>query len=582
MNPFKFLGALALGGGLAACLAVSASAQDNVPREATLVIGGIADGNEFRGVGIANPFMAGNDIRHGVHNLFEPLFYYNSFEDELTPWLATGYEFNDAFTELTLSIRDGVTWADGVPFTAEDVAFTFEMLRLDGEAGGGLAFGAELSGIVASATATDASTVTFELQSPNPRFVLSYLSSYFDRGVIIVPKHVFEEAESPADFTFYDEAMGYPFGTSPFELVRWTPGQIMLDRREGWWAAEIGFHDMPQVERILVVPHGNADRAAQLLITNQLDTSMGLPVPVMRQVIERNPAVVTHTGQVAPYGYQDAWPTSMWFNTTTAPFDNPQVRQAMSLLINREQVIEVAHEGASAIAISPLPDFGSMAPFVAEITDIIAESRTADYDPEAAYAMLADAGLERDDEGFWLHEGARISFDMHMVNVLLPIGNVVAEQLRQGGFEARAVANNDSRRLMSTGESPVMIFGHLGGVADPYPTLDLYHGRWAVPTGTAASSITRISRMSNPAYDAIVDQIALLAPDDPAMRPLFVEAMEIWYDERPDAPISHWYHRIPMSTTYWTNWPNEENAYMQGASFFRSFSLVLYNLERAG
>lgn len=582
MKPLIKIGrTLTVGLGLALATSTIVIAQGSVPREATVVVGSIAGGSGFRGVGIANPFMAGNDIRHGIHNLFEPLFYYNSLENDLVPWLATEHSFNDDFTELTLLIRDGVTWADGAPFTAEDVAFTLEMLRSDGEAGGTLGFGAELAGVVASVSAPDASTVIVSLKSPAPRFVLSYLSSYFDRGITILPKHVFEAVDNPAEFTFYDESLGYPFGTGPFELVRWTQDQVILDRRDGWWAAETGFRDVPEMERVLIVPHGGADRASNLLIANQLDTSMGLPVPVMRQVIERNPAIVTHTGQQAPFGYQDAWPTSMWFNTTTPPFDDPRVRKAMSLLINRDQVIEVAHDGASNIAVSPFPDFGSMAPFVSEIDDIIEQSRTSDYDPEAAYAMFTEAGLERDADGFWMHEGKRISFDMHTIGVLLGIGNVVAEQLRRGGIEARAVSNNDSRRLMTTGESPVAIFGHLGGVADPYPTLELYHSRWAVPTGTAAASISRISRLNNPDYDAIVDKIALLSPSDPAMKPLFADAMTIWYDERPDAPIAHWYHRLPMNTTYWTNWPTQDDPYIQGANWFRSFSLVLFNLKRA-
>ncbi len=69
--------------------------------------------------------------------------------------------------------------------------------------------------------------------------------------------------------------------------------------------------------------------------------------------------------------------------------------------------------------------------------------------------------------------------------------------------------------------------------------------------------------------------------DDPGYMDLYLAAMEIWLDNLVDAPIQQWLHRIPMNTTYWTNWPTAENPYVNGAFWHPTFPLMLHNL-RAG
>ena len=65
----------------------------------------------------------------GVKGIYEALFYTNLNTGELIPWQAESYTYNDDFTEITLKLRDGVTWCDGTKFTADDVKYTLEMLR---------------------------------------------------------------------------------------------------------------------------------------------------------------------------------------------------------------------------------------------------------------------------------------------------------------------------------------------------------------------------------------------------------------------------------------------------------------------
>src|SRR5690606_10433077 len=80
----------------------------------------------------ANYYAPGVDLRNGLMYASEALFWYNLFGDEHIPWTAEGYEYNDDFTSVTIRIRPGVEWSDGQPFTARDVAYTYNMLIEDG------------------------------------------------------------------------------------------------------------------------------------------------------------------------------------------------------------------------------------------------------------------------------------------------------------------------------------------------------------------------------------------------------------------------------------------------------------------
>ena len=73
-----------------------------------------------------NPYIPGSDQGYHMGTLpaaFEPLIMYNVLTGEYENWLAESWEYNDSFTVLTVKIRAGIEWADGVPFTARDVAF---------------------------------------------------------------------------------------------------------------------------------------------------------------------------------------------------------------------------------------------------------------------------------------------------------------------------------------------------------------------------------------------------------------------------------------------------------------------------
>ena len=141
-------------------------------------------------------------------------------------WLAESYEFAPDFKRLTIKTRPGINWSDGMPFSAEDVAYTLNTLR---DLGPKVRWGVDVQQAVKKATATDANTVVVDFKIPSPRFFF-FMTYKYDIGVYIVPKHIFD-GQDWTTFKHFDIAKGWPVTTGPWQVVDASPQQKVFDRR---------------------------------------------------------------------------------------------------------------------------------------------------------------------------------------------------------------------------------------------------------------------------------------------------------------------------------------------------------------
>ena len=550
-----------------------------IPRDRTLIVMFDGDGGQFRDVGLGNPYLAGTSTAGWrlVFGAMEPLFYYGAFTGEVIPWLATGYEYNDDFTELTITTREGAAWSDGEAFDANDIIFTINMLI---ENAPQLRNSSELSDWVSEATVVDDTTARIVFNDPRPRFWFTHLCAKFGTGIWWVPEHIYSGVEDVTTFVFYDPEQGWPVHTGPYQVVDWRPEQQIIDRRDDWWGATTGFTDLPEVERIIKLPWSSEERAAQLAINGEIDSCLDLRATTIQQVVNAAPNVITHTGKEPPYGYIDWWPTSIWFNCDEPPYSDKNVRWAVSLTVDRQQMLDVALEGSGILTQLPFPAYDPLLPYFEAAQPLLEQYDTNEHNLEKAAERMATAGYEMDGDGFWAKDGERIQAPLHGWAVFNDIGPVLAEQLRRGGFEAEYVTPADAGTRISSGEASIFLTGHGGSVRDPFPTLDMYTSKYYRPTGEPAQFN---SRWRNEEYDAIVNEMAAISPspDDPRYMELYLQAMEIWLDNLVDCPIQQWLHRIPMNTTYWTGWPDAENPYVNGAFWTMTIGLILNNLQAA-
>ena len=230
---------------LAACAILAscgpAVVLDDVPRDRTMILmnGGP---NQYSLFDNQNPYIPGSD--QGFHMgtlpaVFEPLIMYNVLTGEYENWLAESWEYDDSFTVLTMKIREGIEWADGVPFTARDVAFTFDMLR---DHASSMVHLADLPEFFDSIEVVDDHTVRLVLKKAGPAFWATTLSS--NHGIFVLPEHIWKD-QDPLEFTFHDIEGGLPLGTGPYRLVYASPYQKIYDLREDWWGAKKGFKRLP-------------------------------------------------------------------------------------------------------------------------------------------------------------------------------------------------------------------------------------------------------------------------------------------------------------------------------------------------
>ena len=85
----------------------------------------------------------------------------------------------------------------------------------------------------------------------------------------------------------------------------------------------------------------------------------------------QNPKIITHTGRESPYGYVDWWPTSLYVDTTKAPFTDKDVRWALSKFLDRQQIIDVGYGGSGTVTALPLPAYPALQPFVDEVKPLL-------------------------------------------------------------------------------------------------------------------------------------------------------------------------------------------------------------------
>ena len=547
----------------------------NVPRNRTfsLVWFGSREGR-WVDYELWNPYAVGANHQNGPNLLYEPLAYYSAFADKEYMWLAESYKYTADFKELTIKTRSGIKWSDGKPFSAEDVAYTLTSLR---DLGPKVRWGVDVRQFMQEAKATDRNTVVLKFNVPAPRF-FSFLTYKYDIGVYIVPKHIFQ-GQDWTMFKHFDMAKDWPVTTGPWRVAFASPEQKVLDRRAEWWAVKAGLAPLPKVERNVWLPSAGEQQLAQALITNQVDYGQPMQPATFPTMFKGNPKIITHSGQKPPYGYMDWWPISLYVNNERPPFNDKDVRWALSYFIDRQQIVDVGYVGASQTAALPMPEYPPLRPYYESVKDLLAKQNTLEFNPKKGEELLTAKGWKKDSTGFWADaQGNHIKLDIIGFGSSGPaIGPVITELLRRQGVDASMSLPPDFDDRFNKGQYSGAIYGHGGSVNDPYPTLRLYQSASvAVPGGHQVN----FARWKNEAYDKIVDEVFVTDMKNKAkLTDLWRKAMEIWIPELPDIPLVHNFHRLPMNTTYWTNYPTEQNPYVNGAMQHLTFAMVLWNVQ---
>ena len=536
-----------------------------------------------------NPYSIGANHQQGPNLIFEPLAFYSAFADEEIMWLAESYSYNDDFTELTISCREGITWSDGEDFDCEDVVYTLNALKDLKEQ---VRWGRDVDASMVNAELVDKYTAKVNLIRPNPRFF--FLLTYkFDIGVYIVPEHHYNGRDW---YTFedYDRDKGWPLSTGPWQVTASTESKV-FDRRNSWWGegvADLGdYGRLPRMKRIVYIPGLPQEQRAQALINDQVDGAAMTTPRLIAETLEQNEFLMTHSGRDQPYGYVDWWPVSIAFNTSGAygPYDDPDVRWAISFYIDRERLRDDAYDGASSLNPLTMPQFPALQPYFDIAEAVMAEigRSTLEYSPARADELLRGTGYSKNADGYWEVGGETIDCEIIGFGAWIDLGPAVAQQLRNHGINASYVQPTDASTRMAYGDFECLMFGHGGSIRDPYYTMKLYQSSsTTIPGGYQIN----FYHWENPLWDELTDEVSRTHPRDTAkMHHLWREAAKIWLEELPDVPLLEFHHRIVLNTTRWVGWPQGDislgsvatTGYVNEAWWHLTWPLVVHKLEKA-
>jgi peptide/nickel transport system substrate-binding protein len=269
--------------------------------------------------------QAVNRPMSGVFNnlvMFDQHVLQNSLRS-IVPDLATSWAWNEEGTELTFPLRHNVKWHDGKPFTAADVKCTVDLLM--GNAKEKLRLNPRKSWFanVAEVTTNGDYEATFHLGRPQPSFLALLATGWSP----IYPCHV-----SPRDMRTH------PIGTGPFKLVDFKPNQsITVTRNLDYWKPGLPYLD--GIEYTII-----KDVSTRLLsfLSGQDDVFFGVTMPQLKDVKSQAPQAICEL--VTPNV-----PRNLLVNRDVPPFDNPDLRRAMSLSLDRKAFIDIISEGQGDI-----------------------------------------------------------------------------------------------------------------------------------------------------------------------------------------------------------------------------------------
>jgi peptide/nickel transport system substrate-binding protein len=519
--------------------------------------------------------------------MIEPLFILNYETGEFVPWLGESMTANDSLDVWTLKIRDGVKWSDGEAYNADDVVFTINML-LDpnnvtlNDAG-------QMQRWVASVTKVDDLTVEFQLTAANPRFQLDYFSVRIWGGVNILPEHIWS-GQDPSTFTNYDPAQGWPVFTGPYKITSVSETEFIYERDDNWWGAQVGFQDLPAPLRLIWNWAGPEEARAALMADNGLDSLMDITPGTFLALREQNPNVHAWF-EGPPYATLDPCARSFEFNTSKAPWDTKEMRQAVNHAIDRNQIVEVAYEGSTVASRFIWPAYAPLNHY----TDLLDAEGVYDehpvwaYDPDAARAGIEALGYTMGADGYYEKDGQQLTMDITTHDAFIEkqrIAAVLVEQFQAVGInastrnEAGATWDDNFRRANFDTR---MGWQNCGSVNEPWASMNTMNVSWLVPVGELANGNQwRWSGEGAERFSALVDQIGVLPLGDPAIEPLFVEAATIYLDELPTIPVTQAKKLIPHNWTYWCNWPTSENNYTSAWTWWQSTHLIIHNIEKCG
>jgi len=487
--------------------------------------------------------------------IYEPLFIYNSMTGKYVPWLGLDYTWEKGNKVLKMLIRDGVNWSDGEPFSAEDVAFTFNIKRkhraLDTR---------DSWGYLKEVVAVSDTIVRFEFK----RVYVPGFDALATQS--IVAKHIWNTIDDPVKYSNPN-----PVGTGPFtEIIRFDSQLWELGKNPNYWQK-----GKPHINKLIFPTYPSNEQVTLALLSGNLDWA-GAFIPAVDRVF------VSKDTEHHKYWFPLTGHTTFLHTNTKDPIlSDVRVRKAISYAIDRELVVKVGMynytEPANISGVSgPMSKWHS--PYLNQREDWTV------YDPVKANMLLDNAGFIKDDTGLrYMQDGHPLELDIIIVSGWsdwIRSAQVVSQNLKNVGINAKVKTYDFGAWIsrMQKGEFELAI-GWAEKGTTPYA---LYRGmmssEYLQPIGEIAD--VNWHRFGLASADSLFREYEQTSNQN-EITEIIYELQHLFIEHAPSLPLFAEASWAECNSKYFTNFPSKENPYATlSPNYPPENLLVLVNLKK--
>jgi peptide/nickel transport system substrate-binding protein len=497
-----------------------------------------------------NPFQSATEL-HGTYLIYAPLEIPSPVDGSYTPFLATGFTFSSP-TTLVYTLRSGVKWSDGKPFSAADVVFTFNLLKkypaLDGNG---------VWSQISSVSATG-NKVTFTFKAPNVPFAMTIAQTP------IVPQHIWSKIANPVKFT-----NTHPVGTGPFVLSKFAPTQYTLTKNPDYWAAS----SIAPSEVVFPAQATNQTTNQLAVSSGQFDWAYTYLPDVQKTYVDRDPA---HNH----YWFPPGGTIGLYLNLTKSPNDNVYFRKAVSEALDRTAIAKKAVNGyMSQASLS-----GLILPNLSKWLDpSLPGQGLITQDKSAAMADFTKAGYTLTGGKLVNANGTQASMSIVLPNSFsdwLAAGTEVKNELDADGMNVTLdlpqYAQYSQEIQAGTFDGAI---GGFGGTGSPYTDFNnALNSTYAAPINTPTAN--NFERFKNPSVNQ--DLATLASSTSAAAQQQATDKLEqLMYNTVPIVLLYYGGSWGLFSTKNFTGWPSASDPYTLPTNYTNALLTVVTHLRKA-
>src|SRR5436305_1570974 len=478
--------------------------------------------------------------------VYEPLMYINILQSTKppTPWLASGYKWSSGFKTLTFTIRSDPKWSDGKPFTADDVAYTFNAMKTD-KAMDLNALWKSDGGPLTSVTKQGADQVAFNFASPaQPYF-------WFVANLTpILPQHIWSGQAQSKLHSFSDKQ---PVGTGPYTVSNCTPQNVKYARNPRYWQSTPS-KPVPQIQEV-DYPAFLSNTSANLFLAQGQAQWGGQYIPNINSFYVKKDPAHRH------YWFSPVLNVSLVPNLDNAILKQLPVRQALVYALNKQTISQLGESGYQ----KPANQSGVITPTFQSWVD--SSLTQPGYNPQKAEQALQSAGWKKGSDGIYAKNGQKLSFTVKTISGYSDWDaslQIIQQQLKKVGIAITVQDENSGPYTadLTNGKFELAYAGSGGPAAAPGPS-PYYELRGLLFSGNVGS--TNYERYKSASTDALFNQYASATTSQ--QQQIVHQIQKVMVDQIPLIPTTEGVNWYQYDTSKVGGWVTQQNTYAQASPY---------------